>query len=201
MADTYDLDALAAMEAAAEIESLRECLEYDPKTGRLTWKERPRSHFGSDRNWKSWNKRYAHTVAGSKNRGGYQLVTLNNRHHKSHRVAWALHYGGWPQHTIDHLNRDKSDDRISNLRDVEHHINHRNMPTQPNNTSGFPGVYYDSGRGAWCAAIWVKGKDFFIGRFQTKAEAVAARMGAEKVAWADSPRVGANRPQQCEATA
>ena len=61
-----------------------------------------------------------------KSSGGYIRFYHRGRQYMAHRVAWALYYGKWPDHTIDHINRDPSDNRIDNLRDVPQAINNTN---------------------------------------------------------------------------
>ena len=58
--------------------------------------------------------------------GGYIRVYHRGEQYMAHRVAWALQYGEWPQHTIDHINKDASDNRLENLRDVPQAVNNTN---------------------------------------------------------------------------
>lgn len=77
------------------IERLRECFDYDPEAGRLTWKISPsaRARKGSE--------------AGSPRKGRpYRLIRLDGCHLYTHRVIWAMTSGAWPSHVIDHINGD-----------------------------------------------------------------------------------------------
>jgi hypothetical protein len=86
-------------------ERARELLDYDPATGLLTWKI---SH-GAARKGK---------VAGSLRKTGYRSVVMDDKNYYTHRVCWLMTYGAWPEHTINHINGDKSDNRIENLEDI-----------------------------------------------------------------------------------
>ena len=99
------------------VEVLREVLAYDPETGALTWLV--------DRNAQV----RAGSPAGTPNGQGYTQVKLNQRRFKAHRVAWALHHGTDPGPLlVDHINRDRSDNRASNLRLVDARGNRANSP-------------------------------------------------------------------------
>lgn len=67
-------------------------------------------------------------VAGyvDKSSGGYTRFYHRGQQYMAHRVVWALYYGNWPEHTVDHINRDPSDNRIENLRDVSQATNNTN---------------------------------------------------------------------------
>lgn len=89
-------------------ERLRELLEYDPETGKFTWlRNRAFKALGG-------------THAGYLNSNGYLRITVDDVSYAAHRLAWLYVHGRWPDKTIDHINRNKQDNRIANLRDVTH---------------------------------------------------------------------------------
>lgn len=114
---------------------LRTCLFHNPVTGAVVWRVRPRSHFATDGAYQSWNTKYAGTEAGIFNARGYRVFTLriDGQCHKllAHRAAWALMHGHWPAQSIDHINHDRRDNRLANLRDVSHLENMRNRAWRP----------------------------------------------------------------------
>jgi len=71
---------------------------------------------------------------------GYYQVSFNKSIYKLHNIIWKLHTGNDPDGELDHINRDKSDNRIENLRDVSKSINQRNKNKSKNNTSGYPNI-------------------------------------------------------------
>lgn len=75
---------------------------------------------------------------------------------------------------VDHINRDKLDNRRENLRVVNHSINQHNTPAQCDNTSGYKGVCFDKSRNRWRAATKHGGRHILIGRYATAEEADAA---------------------------
>lgn len=98
---------------------------------------------------------------------------------RAHRIAWKMHYGTDPQE-IDHINGDRADNRISNLREVTHIENQRNRRVSRNNTSGISGVRWHSRDRCWFAQINILGRAKHLGSFQTREAAAAARMAAEE---------------------
>lgn len=70
---------------------------------------------------------WAGRVSGSINGSGYLRVSINGVSYKAHRLAWLHYYGEWPSNTIDHINGDRTDNRIANLRDVPHAQNQLNL--------------------------------------------------------------------------
>lgn len=160
---------------------LRQLIDYDPQTGAMTWRKRGPEFFKSD-GYRSaegcaanWNSRNAGKPALAAKSHGYLCGRLFDRTVKAHRVAWAIARGEWPKH-IDHINGDKADNRLCNLRSVTVAENNKNLSMRCDNTSGTVGVRYDAARKLWKAEIANK----FIGRFETMEAAKAARMAEEE---------------------
>lgn len=157
---------------------LRELFIYDPETGALTWCDRARHFFKSQRDWLRWNTRYANTPAFRLKPNGYHEGMIFRRQHKSHRVAWAIHYGEWPSSHLDHINGDRADNRICNLRIVTRSENCRNTKQRANNSSGVIGVAPSGSK--WRAYIRSDGKNIHLGVFGTIEEAAEARRKASE---------------------
>ncbi len=166
-------------------EVCRQLLGYDPETGILTWLPRTRLEMmGPDRASQlridQWNSAFAWTRALNGNHGKYYHGTLWRVGLYAHRVAWAIHYGEWPQEQIDHLNGDGFDNRIANLRVCSPSMNSRNTRRglRPPAFSGITGVTRNGKR--WDARITVAGQFKYLGTFATKGEARRARERAER---------------------
>lgn len=156
-------------------------VRYEPETGKFYWLQRPRSMFKTARDFNSWNAKSAGTEAfKSRNMMGYCRGIINGKSYRAHRVAWLLHFGTWPTFSIDHINGVKSDNRISNLRDVTHDENQRNRCAPKCNSSGVMGVSRDKETGRWQSYISCDGERFNLGRFNDFDEAVSARKAAER---------------------
>lgn len=111
---------------------------------------------------------------------GYRVVRINGQSFYSHRIAWAIHYGAVPKSSIDHIDGDKSNNRIANLRDVPHEQNCRNTKIHSNNTSGVIGVSWSKSHKSWSCEIRFQKKAKWLGRFKKLEDAVAARRAAER---------------------
>lgn len=157
---------------------LRQLLRYEPDTGLLFWHRRPVEMFPDKRAWKIWNTRYAGKEAFTSGKDGYRNGRIFNRPFRAHRVIWAIFYGENPAMEIDHINGDRSDNRIDNLRHIAGAENQRNKSINKNNTSGFLGVCWDISRRKWSARIWADGGEVALGRFKAFDDAVAAREAA-----------------------
>lgn len=158
-------------------DELRQLLDYDPETGVLTWRERPRELFSEDRVWRRWNTRYSGTVAGSVLPVGYRYVQTSAGPMPAHRIIWAMIYDEWPEQT-DHINGDRTDNRLANLRSVCRTENQRNLTRRKDNTSGVTGVYrYKSG--GFLALIGTPPHQERLGIFDSIEAAAHARKQAE----------------------
>lgn len=163
-------------------EEVREVLSYQLDTGHLFWKLRPIELFnGNLRAQKSWNSRFGGKQAFlATNNNGYKVGAIFGKLYTAHRVAWCIENGNWPTLQIDHINGDRVDNRLLNLREVSNAENHKNQKTPATNTSGAVGVYLERRTGAWVAQIYHKGQRHNLGTFQNKAEAIGARKEAER---------------------
>lgn len=163
-------------------EVLRELLDYDPQTGAFTWRSREGYLFDSPTSQAQWNARFAGKRAFTSihKTHGYTQTTILSHVQRGHRVAWAIHYGSWPEGEIDHINGDRTDNRIANLRDVGRTENGRNLCLSRRNKSGVLGVSWDAQRERWFASIRHQGKSVALGRFDSLEAASAARRRAEQ---------------------
>lgn len=161
--------------------TLRQQLRYEPKTGRLFWRERSPDSFADgkypkERSCSAWNSRFAGKEAFKRaNKYGYRNGQVNNIQMKAHRVVWAICKGEWPQAHIDHINGDTGDNRIENLRDVSASVNMRNAKMSKNNTSGHTGVTWNKKNSKWYAQGRAKGRYLHLGSFDSIEDAVQAR--------------------------
>lgn len=167
------------MDKRPEPELVAELMRYDPSTGGLEWRERPKESFRSQRESEAirWNARYAGKPAfTAKMGGGYYCGAINKIALQAHVVAWCLHYGKWPSGEIDHINGNRQDNRLENLRNVTRADNARNRRTPRNNTSGVIGVSYCKRDRVWIAHIASKR----ISSHKNKDDAISARKSAEQ---------------------
>jgi len=151
-------------------EYLQEALDYDPATGGLMWKHRPRHHFKTEAACKSWNAQYSGKPAGCvmRRRGqseGRRHICVDYRHYLAHRIVWALNKGEWPDGPLDHAYNRPDNNRVENLRPASLSENQWNRGPQRNNRSGAKGVGWHRASGKWRARITVGGKHIYLGLF------------------------------------
>ncbi len=161
---------------AAELRSL---MAYDPDTGIFQWKERPQSDFTERKFALIWNGRFAGRVIGN-TKSTYKMAFVKGRGRTLHRLAFIWVTGENPKGDIDHINRDKHDNRWSNLRVVTRTSNRHNCDPSAKNTSGVVGVCWHKDAKAWVAQIKKHGKNHHLGLFREFSDAVARRKLAEK---------------------
>lgn len=156
------------------VEELQERLAYNAETGVLSWKKaRKKTVIGSP--------------AKSLDIAGYIQVSLGvGCVHKGHRIAWAIHYGKWPVDQIDHINGVRNDNRIANLREVNHQTNCQNirLGSKSNKSTGFLGVWRDAkredGPKVYRAKIMFQGKQYHLGGFPSAEAAHQAYVKAKR---------------------
>lgn len=158
---------------------LRALLDYNPETGVFTWRWRPRYDFKSRSLWGQHNTQNAGKRAGYLSTHGYRYIKIDGELISEQRLAWLYYYGVLPEQA-DHENGITDDNRIENLRSVDHVGNARNQKIRSTNTSGATGVRRDyKNPNIWVAYIYVNYKCIHVGRFGTFDEAVSARKAAE----------------------
>jgi hypothetical protein len=152
---------------------MRLLLRYEPGTGDLFWRKRPRWLFPSQNACAVWNSRRAGKKAfATQNVWGYRRSKLLKHSASGHRVAWAIFHGEWPECQIDHINRDPGDNRIANLRVATPAENRRNSVGR-GKASTFCGVTKD--RGKWKSRCTDSlGKLRSLGRFGCEEDAARA---------------------------
>lgn len=147
-------------------ETLRALFHYDPETGLFARLYVP-----------------AHGIknkpTGSIASNGYMQLKCYGKVYRQHRLAWLYVYGEWPTHGIDHINGIRTDNRITNLRDVPSALNNQNRRNaKRTNSVGVLGVGRGR-RGKYVARIRHNGKNISIGEYKTVAEASAAYQEAK----------------------
>ena len=146
---------------------------FDYKNGQLLWK-----------NWNNQNKRIGNIAGSCSHNYRYWRVSLTfngkNSHYYLHRLIWIWHYGNIPTgYEVDHIDLNKSNNKIENLRLITHYENKKKQKFPVNNTSGMQGVYWYPNYNKWLVKIMEKNKPIHIGYYENKADAIKARKAAE----------------------
>lgn len=152
-----------------DAELVRKLLDYDPETGGFRWRSRADAT-------KAWNTRYAGTKAGTLHSAGYVIIKMPKPFGfwRAHRLAWLVTHGVAPAE-LDHINGDRSDNRIANLREVTAGQNAINKARHKNNTSGHIGVDFNKAKGKWRARLNFNGVSHSAGHHLTAEAAAKAR--------------------------
>ena len=117
---------------------------------------------------------------GYKNDIGYVQIYFNGRIYSAHRLAWALAHKVQPVGEIDHINGNRADNRLCNLRLVSSQEQNRNRSLSKRNKSGVKGVCWEAARGKWRATVNPGGKVVLVGRFDNLNLAKEAVMATRK---------------------
>lgn len=160
-----------------EIDDLKTHLSYDENTGLFTWivPTNPRIKVGSNAG-----------VYRNDKRNRYQYLRFRGQIYLGHRLAWFYVFGKWPS-TIDHVNGDKRDNRLCNLREVTPGENMQNQSAKGKGRSGLIGAIWNERRSKWFAQITVGRKCIHLGSFDDKNDAHRAYVEAKKTYHAFQP--------------
>ncbi|WP_347140814.1 HNH endonuclease signature motif containing protein [Paracoccus sp. SSK6] len=148
----------ARKQAAITVERLHLLLEADFDNGKLYWKFRPREHCKSDRHFHQFNSRCAGQEAfTSFQTAGYPFGTIEGHYFTAHRVLFAMYHNRWPGE-IDHIDGDRTNNRITNLREVTRSENMTNRKAFASSKTGLLNIhpYNNNGIYVCLAALGVK---------------------------------------------
>lgn len=146
---------------------LHDLLDYDPESGLFRWrKKRWRSAAGS--------------VAGCRHVGGYIKIVVKQHRLLAHRMAWLYVHGVWPPEEIDHIDGNRANNAISNLRLASRAENQCNTGVPRNNTTGHKGIKFDARRGMWSAEIQYRRTRKWLGHFKSAEDASASYQAAAR---------------------
>lgn len=149
-------------------ERLQSLLTYDPDTGIFTSRVRRKTHRIGDK-------------VGVLSGGGYLRCMLDRRGYALHHLAWLHEFGVWPSGQLDHINHDRTDNRIANLREVSCRENHHNRARKTRSASGYLGVTWHKRDQRWQAHIEIDGNAKYLGQYKDLNDAIAARCAAERI--------------------
>lgn len=156
-----------------KLEWAAKAVSYNPETGSIVWLKK------SGKDAARWNSRYAGCECGTINDNGYRRILMRFQDQPvfriyAHRLAWFIAHGKLPDQELDHINQNKLDNRLANLRDVSREINQRNGTRKGNNTSGFTGVTWHKESKKWHAQSSLNGKHKHLGLHNSITDAATA---------------------------
>ncbi len=149
-------------------EILRELVHYDPETGVMVWLKKLAA------------KQYVGDVVGCLNENGYIYTKIARKAYKLHRLIWLYMTGKWPEHEVDHEDRNRSNNRWRNLRAATRKQNQENRTPRHDSTSGVTGVLWSVRDQAWRATICVDGRKKHLGTRKVLDDAIALRLAASR---------------------
>lgn len=166
-------------------DQISKLLKYEPETGKLFWLPRPAEMFsedtafcgGAEAKAKTWNLRYAGKEAFNvRHPNGYKCGAVLGHGYLTHRI---IETGEWPVDQLDHINGNRTDNRMKNLREVSNAENAKNMSVSVRNKSGVVGIFWSARLQKWVACIGENGRTKHLGCFDDLDLAVAARETAK----------------------
>lgn len=172
MQNNTNLQMKPMIDKLAAVEALR-LLNYNPETGSITWKQ------GRGTKTKKGDKAGTIIPKSDRTSSPYRIVKVYGVAYPAHRVAWLLHHGEWPQYDIQHINGNRLDNRLVNLRLVDRDTKKQLKRVRYDNKSGVTGVNRSKSSGKWIASIISDGIHNHLGTTGDFFEAVCRRKSAE----------------------
>jgi len=142
------------------LNTCRKLLSFDESTGLFNWIV-------------SRGTKKAGDLAGGLTHDGYWTIRINRKHYAAHRLAYLMTYGYLPQF-IDHINNDRADNRVANLREASKSENCRNRKSHKGSSSKFKGVFWHKSDKRWRASIYIHGKLRYLGQYMSEIDAAKA---------------------------
>lgn len=149
-------------EEKLSITRLKELVTYNPETGIFTFNSTRGGNLSGD-------------IAGSLHHLGYVFLMIDRETYTAHRLAWFYCFEEWPTKFIDHIDKNRSNNRLDNLREASREENACNMKIRKDNTTGYKGVSLDKKTGRFMSRLTVNKKVLYLGMFKTAEEASKAR--------------------------
>ena len=146
-------------------EEVKELFDY--KDGELYWKKPLNSTMRKRKYYDLGDK------AGKQHSAGYVQICLNRRLYLAHRLIFLWHHGYLPR-VLDHIDGNRLNNKIENLRAATYSENQFNRKIGKNNTSGHKGISWSLQYQKWLARIWCHGKAIYLGKYDNLDDAVKA---------------------------
>ncbi len=143
------------------VEKAKSLFRYDESTGLLSWR------------YRKGKKVPRNLAAGYIDSEGYRVVRADGVNYRAHRIVWLMSFGRWPTHMLDHVNGDRADNRLSNLREATNSQNQMNKKRQARGASGYKGVAIIRRRGRiqYRPGVTLNGKHRVFGYYDDPREA------------------------------
>ena len=121
-------------------------------------------------------KKTINKIANTKDKKGYIRISFNGKTILAHRLAWFMHYGEWPKNQIDHIDGNKSNNSIKNLRDVSCALNAQNKyKANKQNKLNILNIRKRYDNHQYQVRITCFKKEFYIGQYNSLADSILAR--------------------------
>lgn len=132
---------------------------FDYQNGKLFWK------------YSAAKRTCIGDLAGCSNGNGYLRVVINYKHYYVHRIIFLMHHGYLPKF-IDHIDGNRNNNKVENLREATHSENARNQKTPVNNSSGYKNVFWHKTKKSWVVCISLNNKLHHFGNYQNLTDAI-----------------------------
>lgn len=152
---------------------LKELLIYDSLSGNVFWRDRGEKWFVDERSYNIFKTSFLMKQVKNVDGAGYYQIPIFGKFFLSHRVIWLYVHGYWPENQIDHINGNKLDNRIENLRECTIAQNMHNSKPNKNARIPYKGVYLRKD-GMYISEIHNNNKKFWLGSFKTAEDAAKA---------------------------